>query len=215
MRAQRLRGERHRHVQSQRVEVRFERGALRRSAAPIMEAPGELVRASLGASLGRALGRSARLAALAALVVLALGAVACTGIVVEPADESVGSGNQKFWGYSLGPGDSIKLEALNSSSAYETIATTTSSTAPSSAGDYTGYYFEVWTNLTSLPTRFRKPGPWAGYSAGTFRITVGGTVMQTRLTIQNSSTPSSESWLVNYWQKYSSSSNTTRVYFTN
>lgn len=184
-------------MQSQTVDSRFGRAAaLRRSASPIREQ----------------VKRSARLAIFGLLALLAVG---CTGIVMEPADESGGSGNQKFWGYAVGASTAVKLEALNSSSAYEVIATATSSATPTSAGDYTGYYFEVWTYLPSLPTRFRKAGPWSGYWTGTFRLTVGGTSMQTRSYNQNSNNPANESWLVNFWQRYSTSSYTTRLYVAN
>lgn len=186
-------------MQSQRVNLRFERSAaLRRSAQPIREWAK----------------RSALLAIFAVLAVFALGAAGCTGIVMEPADQTSTSGSVRFWGYSAAPGDSVKLEALGTS-AYEQVGTAIAATTPTSAGDSTGYYFEVWVYLPSMATRFRKASPWAGYWMATFRLSVGGTMMQTRQYDQNSKTSTLESWLSRYWFQHTTSNNTIRVYAPN
>lgn len=145
------------------------------------------------------------------LVALALGlGASCAGAVMEPTDESVAAGIQKFWGYTLSPGEQVRLEAQ--STTWEQLTASTSASAPTHSGGFSGYYFEVSYNVGATAARFRKTSPYAGYWRGTYRLTTATNgALQTRQWTWNGRSAPSESWLVRFWNEHSTSSSTIRL----
>jgi hypothetical protein len=140
----------------------------------------------------------------ALLVALALMTSACAGIVVSPIDETVVAGTTRFWGYAIQPGQSLQLEALNTSNVWEVLASTTSGSTPTYAGTQTGYYFELSYNPVTAPTRFRRTAPWSTHRRIHFRIqTPGLGPADTRQWSSNGSNPQGiESNLERWWAQY-------------
>jgi hypothetical protein len=151
--------------------------------------------------------------ALLLLLLAALGS-GCQATVIEPVDES-GSyqSNIRFWGYSASPGETVSVEAQNSSSAWEALVTTTSSLVPTHTAGHTGYMFEAWYYGPTLPTRFRRTSPFAssGYWRTNFRIMTNGTAGAARLYQANGSNSTSTSWFEEYWFEHKASSSVIRV----
>lgn len=101
--------------------------------------------------LASALARAALVAAVAVL------ATACAGIVVEPGSFSAATGPTKFWGYAVGPGMEIDLQAQNTSGTWELLQSTAATTRPTYASGHQGYYWELTTNPKTIANRFRRP----------------------------------------------------------
>jgi len=107
----------------------------------------------------------------ALLVAIALASSACAGIVADPADETTVEGTTRFWGYAVLPSQTVNLEALNSSNQWVVVATSTSGTTPTYAGNQSGFYYAIDFNPVTAPTVYRKSAPWTGYARINFRIT--------------------------------------------
>jgi hypothetical protein len=149
-------------------------------------------------------------AALAALVlVAALLGTGCAAIVVEPTDESATTGAVKFWGYTLSPGEPVRLEAQSTS--WELLASATSSSSATHSAGSTGYYFEVWYYPPTIASRFRKTSPYAGYFRAVFRLSAAGGVASTRQWAQNTVQTSAESWLHRFWLQHTTSTGNLRI----
>lgn len=148
--------------------------------------------------------------ALGLLVLLVvLGAAGCSGIVVQPIDQSTANGPVAFWGYSLNPGEQVRLEAQ--STTWELLATTTSATVPTHVGGNAGYFYQINYSATAIPTRFRKTSPYTGYWRSSFRLTTASGTLQTRQWQTNSNQSSLESWLSRFWFTHTASGSPLRI----
>jgi hypothetical protein len=147
--------------------------------------------------------------ALLVLVALLIGA-SCAGLVVEPTDESVATGIQKFWGYTMSPGEQVRLEAQ--STTWEQLSAGTSATAPTHTGGSSGYYFEISYNVGATAARFRKTSPYSGFWRANYRLTTAANgTLQTRQWTWNGRSVPGESWLARFWNEHSTSSSTIRL----
>lgn len=147
-------------------------------------------------------------AALLGLLVLLVG-VGCSGIVVAPIDQSTANGPVTFWGYSLSPGEQVRLEAQ--STTWELLGTTTSASTPTHVGGNTGYYYQITYPATTIATRFRKTSPYAGYWRTSFRLTTASGTLQTRQWQANSNQNTAESWLTRFWFTHTASGSPLRI----
>lgn len=96
------------------------------------------------------------------IVLVALAASACTGIVIQPVSETSVNGSTVFWGYALEPGQTIALEAQHLNGNWLPVATTVSVTTPTATGGNSGYYFAVSYDPRTLGSTFRRTSPVAG-----------------------------------------------------
>lgn len=142
------------------------------------------------------------------LLGLLLGA-GCSGIVVAPVDQSTTNGSVTFWGYSLNPGEQVRLEAQ--STTWELLGTTTSASTPTHAGGNAGYYYQITYPATTIATRFRKTSPYAGYWRTSFRLTTASGTLQTRQWQTNSNQNSAESWITRFWFTHTASGSPLRI----
>jgi hypothetical protein len=109
--------------------------------------------------------------ALFLILLAALTLSACSGIVVSPSSESSASGPTTFWGYAVGAGQTMNLEAQNTSGTWVTVAVATSTTVPTYAGSYAGYYYALSINPMSMSTLFRQTSPYgASWRRILFRV---------------------------------------------
>jgi hypothetical protein len=151
--------------------------------------------------------------ALLLLLLTALGS-ACQAVVMEPVDETSSyKSNIQFWGYSGSPGETVAIEAQNSSGTWEALVTTTSQIVPTHTAGYTGYYFSTWYYGPNIPTRFRRTSPFAsqGYWRTNFRIMTSGTAGAARLYQANGSNSTSTNWFEEYWYEHKAASSVIRV----
>jgi len=78
------------------------------------------------------------------LLLSAMGAAGCSGIVITPGeDEMTTTAQVPFAGYALSPGDTLLLQAGNHDGVWVTQKTITASTRPTYAGTRIGYYWET------------------------------------------------------------------------
>jgi hypothetical protein len=139
-------------------------------------------------------------------------AAGCQAVVMEPTDEwSLYQSSVRFWGYSVAPGETVLIEAQNSSSTWETVASTTSALVPTHTAGYTGYFFEVSYYAPGMPVRFRKTSPYSaqGYFRAMFRVNTSGTLGAIRQHNSNGTTSSSTNWLEKFWVEHRISNSTT------
>jgi hypothetical protein len=147
-------------------------------------------------------------------LLLALGS-ACQAVVLEPVDESTYyGGNIRFWGYSPSPGETVSIQAQNTSAGWETLTTTTSSLVPTHTAGSTGYMFEGWYYGPNIPTRFRFASqfgsPWWRTN---FRVVTSSTnsIAQIRQYQANGTNSTSQSWFEEYWYEHKAAGTTIRV----
>jgi hypothetical protein len=151
-----------------------------------------------------------RWVAIALLILLAAVLTAgCTGIVVEPTDESTATSWVKFWGYTPTAREAVRLEAQSTS--WEQLTTGTSSSVPTYTGGSGGYYYELWFYMPTLATRFRKTSPYAGYWRATLRVATANGVAVTRQVNANSAQPTTESWIARLWFTHTTTTGNIRI----
>lgn len=147
------------------------------------------------------------------LATLAMLGAGCQPALIEPLDEAqFDRSNIRFWGYAGSPGESISVEAQNSSNGWEPLVTVTSTTVPTHTGGLTGYAFEAWYYGPNIPTRFRRASPLAsyGYFRTNFRIiNSGGTLGALRQYHANGTNSTSTNWFEEFWHEHKVVNNAT------
>lgn len=150
--------------------------------------------------------------ALLSLILLSGG---CQATLMEPVDESTYyGGNIRFWGYSGAASETVSIQALNTSNAWETLTTTTSSIVPTHASGYTGYVFEAWYYGPSIPTRFRFASQYGSPWWRThFRVvtSASNSIAAIRQFQANGTNSTSTNWFEEYWFEHKAAGTTIRV----
>jgi hypothetical protein len=135
---------------------------------------------------------------------LILAASGCTGIVVGPENEELTMGVATFWGYALEPGQVVHLEAQNTSNGWESVAQSTSVTAPTyTTSSLGGYYFTIDLDPKTLPSRFHRTAPFPQNGRVHFRVKSAGlNPAETRKRESNTVPPTAEWTLASWWATY-------------
>lgn len=123
--------------------------------------------------------------------------VALSGCVIEPEDSiwNPPGGSLKLWGFNQFAASAVTIEAINTSNAWEVVASTTTTSRITYTGTRSGYYWEVYVNINNLAARFKIGGQVR------LRAKVGTWLMATHSGSQQRARVD-DSPLVEFWNAY-------------